>query len=169
MSRRWPPHRWRSNHAGDHHGFCSADRGDLRGHLAECQHWGAVAVMDQLGMAGCSPTGGPGASQKRRHSQCQGLAVGGRRPAPACSAQQLEPGWHMRGYCRKCQRVSPSRIGQEYGIKWVGSALFICASCFKKCSKRLGVRQHVDHPRCARPNQGAMNWSQNAAGAFTQP
>ena len=43
-----------------------------RGGLAECQHWGAVAVMDQQGWLD--------AAQQEALAYAKGLAVGGHRP-----------------------------------------------------------------------------------------
>ena len=88
-----------------------------RGHLAECQHWGVVEVMDQLGWLDAAQQEALAPRRNAVIRNAKGLVVGAAGLSFACSAQQLEPGWHMRGYCRKCRRVSPSRIGQEYVSK----------------------------------------------------
>ncbi len=85
-----------------------------RGDLAECQHWDAVEVMDQLGWLDAAQQE---ALAPRRNAVIRN-AKGWRWAAVglsfACSAQRLEPGRRVRGCCRKCQRMSPSRIWQEY-------------------------------------------------------
>ena len=85
-----------------------------RGHLAECQHWGAVAVMDQLGWldAAQQEALAPRRNAVIRNAKGWWWAAAGL--SLACSAQRLEPGWRVRGYCRKWQRVSPNRAGPEY-------------------------------------------------------
>ena len=85
-----------------------------RGDLAECQHWGVVEVMDQLGWLDAAQQEALAPRRNASFAMPSGWRLAAAGLSFACSAQQLEPGWRVRGYCRKCQRMSPSRAGQEY-------------------------------------------------------
>ena len=51
-----------------------------RGDLAECQHWGAVEVMDQLGWLDAALQEALAPRRNAVIRNAKGLAVGGRRP-----------------------------------------------------------------------------------------
>ena len=51
-----------------------------RGHLAECQHWGVVEVMDQLGWLDAAQQEALAPPRNAVIRNAKGLAVGGRRP-----------------------------------------------------------------------------------------
>ena len=51
-----------------------------RGHLAECQHWGAVAVMDQQGWLDVAQQEALAPRRNAVIRNAKGLVVGGRRP-----------------------------------------------------------------------------------------
>ena len=52
-----------------------------RGHLAECQHWGVVEVMDQLGWLDAAQQEALAPRRNAVIRNAKGLAVGGRRSA----------------------------------------------------------------------------------------
>ena len=51
-----------------------------RGDLAECQHWGVVEVMDQLGWLDAAQQEALAPRRNAVIRNAKGLAVGGRRP-----------------------------------------------------------------------------------------
>ena len=51
-----------------------------RGHLAECQHWGAVEAMDQLGWLDAAQQEALAPRRNAVIRNAKGLVVGGRQP-----------------------------------------------------------------------------------------